>query len=100
MNILAGESKLSQKEMQERLRIQAGSLSELVSKLEAKGLLTRERDESDKRKISLKITPDGLEAVNRPPKEAEGQDPFTVLNEEEQETLRRLLTKILENKEK
>lgn len=100
LTILAEEGELSQKEMQERLRIQAGSLSELVSKLEAKGLLTRERDESDKRKISLRITPDGLEVVNQVPQEEERPDPFSVLTEAEQKTLQELLIKIMENKAK
>lgn len=99
LSILAEEKELSQKEMQERMRIQPGSMSELVTKLESKGLLTRVRDTSDKRKISLKITPEGNQAVNAAFKEKERKDPFAALTEEEQESLRRLLTKILENAE-
>ena len=99
LRILAEEGNLTQKEMQECLKIKAGSLSELASKLETKGLLTRERDENDKRKISLNITPEGLEVVNHLHPKKERQDPFSVLTKDEQEALRGLLTKILENKE-
>lgn len=97
LRILAEEGELTQREMQDRLMIQAGSLSELVTKLEAKGMLTRKRDESDKRKISLKITPAGLNAVHSSHTKSEARDPFAVLTLEEQDMLRSLLTKLLEN---
>lgn len=100
LRILAKEGELTQREMQERLMIQAGSLSELVSKLEAKGMLLRERDENDKRKVSLKITPAGLKAVEQSHEKTETRDPFAVLTAEEQDMLRNLLAKLLEKNSK
>lgn len=50
---------MSQKELQDLLGIQAGSMSEIAAKLEDKGLITRVRSEGDRRKVSLSITEQG-----------------------------------------
>lgn len=100
LHILAKEGELTQRELQERLMIQAGSLSELVTKLETKGMLVREQDENDKRKVRLKITSAGFDAATQSPGETRGKDPFAALTAEEQDTLRGLLTKLLENNAK
>ena len=93
--ILSQAEEISQRELQEQLGIQPGSLSEILGKLESKGQIQRSRDEQDKRKATLRITDAGrqaLEAVSR----SEQKDPFAVLSAEEQETLRTLLNKVLD----
>ena len=73
--------------------MQPGSLSELVSKLEKKGMLTRERGE-DRRGNRLRLTDAGREAV--PGATAEpGGDLFDALTAEQQDTLAELLRTLL-----
>ena len=96
LKMLAKNGALTQKELQEYFHIQSGSMSELVSKLEARGFVTKERDEEDKRKVVLKITELGLEQVETSWEENK-KDMFQALNEEERELLKGLLGKLLES---
>ena len=79
--------------MQDILKIQAGSLSELAAKLEEKGLILRRRSEEDQRRLVLHITPRGEEWI-RESAEAKDEHIFSALDEEERRQLRRLLEKI------
>ena len=93
LSILAGREALSQRELQQMLGIQPGSLSELISKLEAKGLLTREKAE-DRRGNLLRITDAGRAAI--PEAEAAPEDdPFAPLSPEEQDSLAAALRTLL-----
>ena len=93
LSILAGREALSQRELQQMLGIQPGSLSELISKLEAKGLLTREKAE-DRRGNLLRITDAGRAAI--PEAEAAPEDdPFAPLSSEEQNSLAAALRTLL-----
>ncbi len=94
LRILAETGELSQRDLQERLRIQPGSLSEILGKLESKGQIQRSRDEQDKRKATLRITEEGRKALDAT--QPEQKDPFSALSAEEQETLRTLLNKVLD----
>ena len=87
--ILAGREALSQRDLQQMLGIQPGSLSELVSKLEAKGLLTREKA-ADRRGNLLRITDAGREASREQPADG-GDEPFSPLTAEQQDQLAALL---------
>lgn len=97
LKLLAQQDQLTQKELQEYLDIQSGSISEIISKLELKGMLTREKDESDRRKVILKITEEGREKVENCSKEEKRKDLYTALNEEEKNTLKELLKKLLDS---
>jgi DNA-binding MarR family transcriptional regulator len=98
LKILAKRQEINQKELQEILGIESGSMSELVIKLEQKGLITRTKDETDKRMTKLMITELGLELS----KELETRDEeenkllYGSLNEQEQEELKTLLKKLLQ----
>jgi DNA-binding MarR family transcriptional regulator len=100
--ILAENPEISQKELQEFLGIESGSMSEIVIKLEHKGLITRTKDEMDKRMTKLMITELGLELS----KEIETRDTeedkllLDSLTEEEQEQLKVLLKKMIQGWEK
>ena len=92
--LLAREGTLSQQMLQEHLHIRPGSMSEILSKLEAKGLILRERDESDKRKVTLSLTEKGKAAAQKG--EVEKRDAaFDALTDEERASLRALLEKLL-----
>ena len=93
LSILAGREALSQRELQQMLGIQPGSLSELLSKLEGKGLLTREKGE-DRRGNLLRITEAGRQAI--PQVDAEDEDdPFAPLSGDQQDQLAALLRTLL-----
>ena len=93
LSILAGRALLSQRELQQMLGIQPGSLSELLAKLEAKGLLTREKAE-DRRGNLLRITDAGRQAL--PSDDAEdAEDPFSPLTDEQQNQLALLLRALI-----
>lgn len=97
LRILREQGPISQKELQEILGIQSGSMSEIAAKLESRGLIARGRDQADKRKITLSITEKGLEWVVQ--RDGEGirqrrAELFSALTEEERGTLEALLDKL------
>ena len=97
LRILTERSGISQREMQEILGIQPGSMSEIAAKLEGKGLVARGRAEADRRKILLSLTEEGRAWLTR-----QGEDYvrkrraelFSALAPEEQRTLGVLLEKL------
>lgn len=87
------EGPLTQKQIQEQLGTQPGSVSELISKLEKKNLLQRQRSETDRRTVLLTLTERGADMARRHTGyPASGL--YTALTEAEQETLIRLLNKL------
>ena len=84
---------------QKKLDIQPGSMSEIAAKLEHKGLLCREKDPADKRKILLTLTDAGradVEAFQMSRKMQHTKD-FDALTQEEQQQLSQLLEKLLDS---
>ncbi len=94
LSILLGREALSQRELQQLLGIQPGSLSELLSKLEAKGLITREKAE-DRRGNLLRITDAGREAAAANLSDSPEADPFAPLTAEQQDALAAALRTLL-----
>ena len=84
---------ITQKELAEALSIQPASVSELLMKLERKGLIVRQKDETDRRSIRVSLSDEGAQMI-QPSKDAPA-DPFQVLSAEEQDQLRMLLEKLL-----
>ena len=87
---------ISQKDLQDRLQIQPGSVSELITKLEFKGLLIRRRNESDRRKVLLSLTEEGRQAARAARERGDTAVRFDSLAWEEQGELIRLLEKLIE----
>lgn len=90
---LAEHPDVTQKELGEGLGITPASLSEVLLKLERKGFVDRFKDESDRRFIRVRLTDDGAAALDA--LEEKGDDPFVALSNQEQETLKTLLAKLL-----
>ena len=90
---------LSQLKLQTLLGIRSGSVSEIIGKMEAKGLIVKARQETDRRKVSLFLTPLGREELERARLENERQEAllFAALTAGEQKELLGLLEKLLEN---
>lgn len=82
---------ISQKELQEAMNVQAGSISEIVSKLEEKGLLTKTKSDEDARAVVLTITDKGKERLEE---FAQRKDFYTSISEEEKEQLKDILVKL------
>ena len=91
--LLAQNSDWTQKELAEAMGVIPASLSELLAKLERKGLVERERDEADRRLSRVRLTAEGKLAASEP--ETQSDDFFQALSSEERETLIRLLEKLL-----
>ena len=97
LRTLCQRGEMPQKELQELLGIQAGSMSEIAAKLEAKGLIVRIRSEEDRRKVSLSVTEQGRAWVAQRNEEhilRHRADLFSALTDEEQRTLETLLDKL------
>lgn len=93
LTVISQHPGITQKELGEILSIQPASVSELLMKLEKKGLVLREKDEQDRRSVKVRLTEDGHTHLAEP--EEKSADPFQVLSTEEQEQLRCLLEKLL-----
>lgn len=99
LKILYHQGPMTQKMLQEKLDIQPGSMSEIAAKLEHKGLLDREKDPVDKRKILLTLTEAGRADVEQFQKHGRRHhtNVFDVLTQEELQQLLLLLEKLLES---
>jgi len=96
--ILKNEGPMKQRELMERMNIQAGSLSEIIAKVEAAGYLERTRSEGDKRNLELTLTDAGRERAEIFEQEREqvAHDMFTVLDDTKKEELFDILGVLLE----
>lgn len=93
LKILKYYSDMSQNELQNLLGIQAGSLSEILSKMEKKGFIEKEKDPTDKRKTQLKLTQVGEDALKTD--QSKQEDTLSVLTKDEKEQLESILDKYL-----
>ncbi len=97
---LINDGPLSQKDIQEQLGVQPATVSELISKLENKEFLIRERSESDRRVVMLTITDMGKKALEKRLRETPASKVEICLDEEEQQQLLALLEKLYAGFEK
>lgn len=93
LTFLSHHPDVTQKELAEALGVIPASLSEVLMKLERKGLVERKKDEIDRRMVRVRLTDRGEKAVEQPAGML--SEPFQALSQEEQETLRHLLSKLL-----
>lgn len=88
---------MTQKQLQEMLEIQAGSISEILSKMEDNRLIERLKDHEDKRRMLVSLTQQGEEHVKEYRLGKKMGDSFSPLNDEEKEQLKILLLKLLDS---
>jgi DNA-binding MarR family transcriptional regulator len=89
----AGPEGLACREIGERMITRDPDITRLLDRLEARGLLTRTRDQKDRRVITARITSEGrrlLEALDQPIAEIDRQ-PLQHLGEQRLRTLIQLL---------
>ena len=97
LRALCQRGEMPQKELQDLLGIQAGSMSEIAAKLENKGLIIRVRSQEDRRKASLSITEKGRAWIAQRDEEhilKHRAELFSVLTPEEQSALEGMLNKL------
>lgn len=85
------------KELGSRLYLDSGTLTPLLKKLEAKGLLTRRRSAQDERSLIVAITPEGEALRERAAHIPAEMGRCMPLEPSEAETLLRLLRKIMDS---
>lgn len=97
LRILTEDGEITQRQLQDRMGIQQGSLSEVVKKLEDQALITRTCAPEDHRQLLIRITEQGrsLEEEHHRRRQAEGRELLAALSGEEQCQLRELLGKLL-----
>ena len=96
LSLLLKRGSMSQRLLMEEMGVRAGSLSELLAKLERHALIERTRDDQDKRGFIITLTAHGeafiAEHAMREKEMSEAL--FASLSEEEREQLRVLLIKL------
>jgi DNA-binding MarR family transcriptional regulator len=87
---------VSQREVAERTGIDASDVVDLVDRLEKAGHRRRRRDELDRRRYALELTPAGQDAIDRFTLVARAVDEAVLadLDPDERETLRALMARI------
>lgn len=96
LRLLLRHGGASQKELAERMRIRPASLSEVLTRLEQKQLVTKEQDPVDRRRNRYQLTAMGRKTAAKLQQERQdhGAAFFDVLTAGEKQELARLLAKL------
>lgn len=91
--------RLTQRELLECTCISPAALSEVLTKLEAEGLVAREPYERDRRQLLIELTPKGLECATRMRRQRDEFEAkaFSCLAPEEKDQLRGLVSRLVEH---
>lgn len=95
LRILMHYPQISQKVLLEKMKIEPGSMSEVLAKLEDKGFIRREKDMNDRRKMLVTLTKEGQHAAEHYDSHNMDEGMLDILSEEEKESLRKILKKLL-----
>ena len=90
LKVLLEKGTMTQSELQNIIDIRSGSLSEILSKMEDKQLIIREKDENDKRSKEVILLKEE-EHKNK------SKELFKAINEEEQKQLEVILSKLIKS---
>ncbi len=96
MMILWEKGGLTAKELGRRLYLDSGTLTPVLKKMEAKGLLTRKRSEQDERCLMVSITEKGMDLRERAVAVPRQMARCSSLSPEDSVQLYRILYKILD----
>lgn len=96
LSLLLRRGGMSQRELMDIVSVRAGSLSEVLGKLEESGYITRTPNEEDRRRTDLALTPEGEAAAHAfdASRKENRETFFSVLSEEEKTQLNALLDKL------
>lgn len=95
--VLEKHHELLQKELQDILEVQSGSLSEIIIKMENDGLIEKAKSEKDGRHLVLRLTEKGLKEaeIARSEHDKNVEELMSCLTENQKEELNNLLSTIL-----
>ena len=96
---LLKQGELTQRELMDDADVRSSSISELMGKMEADGLISREKDENDKRNLRISLTEKGRAEAQAQleSRKQSSRDLFQTLNEEEKAQLENILGKLLDS---
>ena len=94
LQILRRSGCLTQRELTEQLGIQPGSVSEILKKLEAAGLITRQSNSEDRRTVDITLTDAGKTQAEESRSHYANHALFESLTDEEKQQLLSLLEKV------
>ena len=97
MMVLWERKQITTKEMGKMLHLDSGTLTPLLKKMEAKGLVTRKRSEFDERNLTVTITDKGMQLRDAALEVPAEMVKCNALNEEESAMLYQLLYKIMDS---
>lgn len=97
LRYLSHHDNLTQRQLQAKLELSSGSMSEIVAKLESQGFLVRTTDPEDKRQKVLNITEAGQQALRNMRAEDQRIGLFDCLNDAQRNSLANILEILLDN---
>lgn len=99
LSLLASNDKITQHELLDIMQIRAASLSELLTKLEGKGLINRVKSDGNKRGVDVAITDLGEAVVSEYAHDHQENtnELFSILSQDEQQLLVQLLGRLIED---
>ena len=95
MHLLDENGPMSQKELQTKMNVQSGSISEILTKLEREELIVRRKDENDRRRVIVALTEKGRAHAVEYHKGRQEKDWFAALDEAQRQELQTLLQLLL-----
>lgn len=98
--VLWEENNMSVKSIGERLFLDSGTLTPLLKRMETKKIITRKRSQQDERTVNISLTEKGRQIKEKAKEIHAAIKSETTLTEEEIETLKKIIYKILNNREK
>nr|WP_321400822.1 MarR family winged helix-turn-helix transcriptional regulator [uncultured Desulfobacter sp.] len=96
-SILKKRGPMNQKDLLNLLNVRSSSLSEILKKLERRGLIVRERNEADKRGFIVSAVPKGEKGcpVHSKSQKSKVDEIFNILEDDEKDQLKTLLGKLI-----
>ncbi len=97
--ILNEADRITQRDLTERLGIQPGSASEILSKLEGAGLIVRTQNEADRRTTDICLTDAGRSLAEEAlaQRQKRHEEMFSCLSEEEKQELLSMLERVCDD---
>jgi len=102
LNALYGEPALDQRTLGERISLDRSTMTEVVARLSARGLIKTARDSNDGRRKTIRLTPKGLATLQQliPRTHQMTRRLVGALDAKEQAELLRLLTTVVSSNER
>lgn len=95
ISMLSEHGKMTQRELTELAGVRSASISEVLSKLEHRGMIERTKNEDDKRNIDVHLTESGKAASVSQKQRMSDKELFSCLSEDERNSLLTILDKLI-----